>query len=92
MLHDEAKSITQTFQLHAFSKHGHTSVKDLKVIHPHHTSIECLLKHSPTKHLDVWTPPVEEFKHPGCPHQVSVMKIWKEKRVLSHPWGQMTYN
>lgn len=53
MLHDEAKSITQTFQWHAFSKSGHTSVEDLKVFHPHCASVECLLKHSPTKHLDV---------------------------------------
>lgn len=45
MLHDEAKSITQTFQWHAFYTRGHTSVKDLKVIHPHHASIERLLKH-----------------------------------------------
>ena len=59
MLHDEAKSITQTFQWHAFYKHGHTSVKD--------ALIERLLKHSPTKHMEIWTPPVKEFKQAGCP-------------------------
>jgi len=67
MLHDQAKSITQTFQWHTFFKSGHTSVEDLKVIHPHCASVEHLLKHAPTKHLDVFIPTVKEFKHPGCP-------------------------
>jgi hypothetical protein len=68
MIHDEAKSITQTFQRHAFFKSGQTSVGDLKVIHPCCALFKhLLLKHSPTKHLNIQTPPTKEFKHPGCP-------------------------
>jgi len=81
MFHDEAKSMTQNFQWHAFFKSGHTSVEDLKVIHPHCASFECLLKHSPTKHLDVWTLPVEEFKHPGYPIKLDWWKYEKKKML-----------